>query len=151
MATLWRTVLSWELNLIADFTTSFHNGLARAHKTRQEAHRVVSGVRRCSHTKVKANIRSGNSSLSVGRSTWKSYFQVMCWLLHSCYSVRTWAGTTDLTVSFSSLQTSVYCVFWMFCLRAHASPLWKLAVTSAMSSSFQDCTVLHNVAIDHCI
>ncbi len=49
------------------------------------------------------------------------------------------------------LKKSIYCVFWWIGWVHMLLCCFQLAVTSAKSSSSQDCTVPHNNALEHCV
>ncbi len=63
-------------------------------------------------------------------------------LLCGIFCIRTLLDTPDLL-------WWVYCVFWRI-LEMPSNPLWKLAVTSAMSSSSQHCTFYYKSDVEHC-
>ncbi len=90
-----------------------------------------------------------NSFLFVLWSSWKRRFWVPYPCLASCFSVDTWEDTTKHSARFTSFTTSVYCIFgrivWVLMLLRCFQP----AVTSATSSSSQNCTVHSNNAAEH--
>ncbi len=84
-----------------------------------------------------------------------SRFWVICRCSALCFSVGTCEDATKHSAIVSSFETRIY---WVFLLNCVETPFMKrimlrcfqLAVTSAMSSSSQDCDGCHNV-VDHYI
>ncbi len=78
-------------------------------------------------------------------------FRVSYPCLTLCFCVGTWEDNTKHSASFSSFETSLYCIFWQIVLVHMLLCCFQVTVMSATTSSSEDCTGCHNNTVEHCI